>query len=167
VTGQERDVPIELVVNGETSSVVVSPGLRLVDLLRDDLDLSGTKIGCETGHCGSCSVLLDGSVVCACLVFAAECDGRNVVTVEGLAGEGGAPNDVQTIVAASTAIQCGYCTPGIVIAATALLRENPDPSDEDIRQALVGNLCRCTGYQAYVRAIAVAARVRAEASVHT
>lgn len=150
-------IPISLVVNGTRRDAVVRPDQRLVDVLRDELGERGTKVGCETGHCGACTVLLDGEAVCSCLVIAPECDVRDVVTVEGIA-VGGELNAVQSALVASTAIQCGYCTPGFVVAATALLRENPHPSEDDVRAALVGNLCRCTGYHGYVRAIMGASR---------
>lgn len=158
-------IRISVVVNGTVRDAVVRPDQRLVDVLRDELGLRGTKVGCETGHCGACTVLLDGHVVCSCLVLAPECDGHDVVTVEGIA-EAGELNPVQSVLVESTAIQCGYCTPGFVVAATALLRENPHPSEGDVRTALVGNLCRCTGYDAYVRAIMAASRADRRVGMH-
>ena len=158
-------IAISLILNGTTREAVVRPDERLVDLLRDTLGHKGTKIGCETGHCGACTVLLDGAAVCSCLVLAPECDGRELVTVEGIAGPEGL-NPVQSALGESTAIQCGYCTPGFLIAATALLEENPSPSEDEIRAALVGNLCRCTGYESYVRAVMAASRAGRRVRTH-
>jgi carbon-monoxide dehydrogenase small subunit len=146
-----------MLVNGVQRETAARPDERRVDVHRDNLGLKGTKIGCETRHCGACTVLVDDDAVCSCLVLAAECDGCAIVTVEGIAGSGGL-NRVQSALVESTAIQCGYCTPGFVVAATALLQENPSPSEDEIRAALVGNLCRCTGYDAYVRAVVRASR---------
>jgi aerobic carbon-monoxide dehydrogenase small subunit len=138
-------VRIELAVNGERREVDVWAGESLLTTLRDRLDLPGSKNACEQGECGSCSVLLDGELVCSCLVLAAQADGHEVVTVEGLAVEG-ALHPVQEAFADAGAVQCGFCTPGFVVAAVELLRRTPDPSDDEIREALSGNLCRCTGY---------------------
>jgi carbon-monoxide dehydrogenase small subunit len=156
---------VSLTLNGIAREAVVRPDERLVDVVRDTLGHKGTKIGCETGHCGACTVLLDGNAVCSCLVLAPECDGREVVTVEGIGGSD-ALNAVQSALVESTAVQCGYCTPGFVIAATALLDENPTPSEAEIRAALVGNLCRCTGYEAYVRAVMAASRAGRNVGTH-
>jgi len=149
-------VRIELKVNGERREADVWAGESLLTTLRDRLDLPGSKNACEQGECGSCSVLLDGELVCACLVLAAQADGHDVVTVEGLAGEG-ALHPVQEAFADAGAVQCGFCTPGFVVAAADLLRRVSDPSDDEIREALSGNLCRCTGYQKILDAVHVAA----------
>jgi len=147
---------VRLTVNGERREADVWAGESLLTTLRDRLDLPGSKNACEQGECGSCSVLLDGELVCACLVLAAQADGHDVVTVEGLAGEA-ALHPVQEAFAAAGAVQCGFCTPGFVVAAADLLRRVPDPSDDEVREALSGNLCRCTGYQKILDAVHVAA----------
>jgi carbon-monoxide dehydrogenase small subunit len=149
-------VRIEVTVNGERREAEVWAGESLLTTLRDRLDLPGSKNACEQGECGSCSVLLDGELVCACLVLAAQADGHEVVTVEGLAGDA-ALDPVQEALADAGAVQCGFCTPGFVVAAADLLRRVPDPSDDEIREALSGNLCRCTGYQKILDAVHVAA----------
>jgi len=146
---------VELTVNGELRDAEVWAGESLLVTLRDRLELPGSKNACEQGECGSCSVLLDGELVCSCLVLAAQADGHDVVTVEGLAGE--ALHPVQEAFADAGAVQCGFCTPSFVVAAADLLRRIPDPSDDDIREALSGNLCRCTGYQKILDAVHVAA----------
>ena len=147
---------IEVVVNGERHEADVWAGESLLTTLRDRLDLPGSKNACEQGECGSCSVLLDGELVCACLVLAVQADGHDVVTVEGLAGETGL-HPVQEAFADAGAVQCGFCTPGLVVAAAELLRRVPAPSDDEIREALSGNLCRCTGYQKILDAVQLAA----------
>ncbi len=136
---------ISLIVNGERCEADIWGGESLLYALRERIGLYGSKNACEQGECGSCSVLLDGSLVCACLVLAAQADGHEVVTVEGLAGGDGL-HPMQEAFVETGAVQCGFCTPGLVVAATELLRQNPDPSDDEIREALSGNLCRCTGY---------------------
>ena len=136
---------IALAVNGEQREADVWEGESLLYALRERIGLYGSKNACEQGECGSCSVLLDGSLVCACLVLAAQADGHEVVTVEGLAGGDGL-HPVQEAFVETGAVQCGFCTPGLVVAATELLRQNANPSDDEIREALSGNLCRCTGY---------------------
>ena len=146
---------IDVVFNGERHEADVWAGESLLTTLRDRLDLPGSKNACEQGECGSCSVLLDGELVCACLVLAAQADGHDVVTVEGLAGEVGL-HPVQEAFADAGAVQCGFCTPGFVVAAAELLRRVPAPSDDEIREALSGNLCRCTGYQKILDAVHVA-----------
>ena len=131
-------------------------GESLLYVLRERLGLPGSKNACEQGECGSCSVLLDGVLVCACLVLAAQADGHELVTVEGMAGDGRL-HRVQEAFADAGAVQCGFCTPGLVVAAAALLEQTPDPSDDEIREALSGNLCRCTGYQKIFDAVRAAA----------
>jgi carbon-monoxide dehydrogenase small subunit len=143
-------------VNGERREVEVWEGESLLFALREGLGLPGSKNACEQGECGSCSVLLDGRLVCACLVLAAQADGHDVVTVEGLA-EGGELHRVQEAFAETGAVQCGFCTPGFVVAAADLLAHNPDPSEDEIREALSGNLCRCTGYAKIFDAVRLAA----------
>jgi carbon-monoxide dehydrogenase small subunit len=147
---------IELTVNGERLEADVWAGESLLTTLRDRLDLPGSKNACEQGECGSCSVLLDGELVCACLVLAAQADGHELVTVEGLAADGEL-HAVQEAFADAGAVQCGFCTPGFVVAAADLLRRIPHPSDDEIREALSGNLCRCTGYQKILDAVHQAA----------
>ena len=143
-------------VNGERREVEVWEGESLLFALREGLGLPGSKNACEQGECGSCSVLLDGRLVCACLVLAAQADGHDVVTVEGLA-EDGELHRVQEAFAETGAVQCGFCTPGFVVAAADLLAHNPDPSEDEIREALSGNLCRCTGYAKIFDAVRLAA----------
>jgi aerobic carbon-monoxide dehydrogenase small subunit len=147
---------IALTVNGERLETDVWGGESLLTTLRDRLGLPGSKNACEQGECGSCSVLLDDVLVCSCLVLAAQADGHDVVTVEGLATNG-TPNRVQEAFAESGAVQCGFCTPGLVVAADDLLRRIPEPSDDEIREALSGNLCRCTGYAKILDAVRTAA----------
>jgi carbon-monoxide dehydrogenase small subunit len=149
-------VRIELVVNGERREADVWAGESLLTALRDRIDLPGSKNACEQGECGSCSVLLDGELVCSCLVLAAQADGHEVVTVEGLAADGEL-HPVQEAFADAGAVQCGFCTPGFVVAAADLLRRSPDPTEDEIREALSGNLCRCTGYQKILDAVQLAA----------
>jgi carbon-monoxide dehydrogenase small subunit len=148
---------LQLMVNGEQVEADVWEGESLLFALRERLGLPGSKNACEQGECGSCSVLLDGMLVCACLVLAAQADGHDVVTVEGLA-EDGRLHPVQEAFVETGAVQCGFCTPGLVVATVDLLRGNPDPSDDEIREALSGNLCRCTGYQKIFDAVRLAAR---------
>jgi carbon-monoxide dehydrogenase small subunit len=149
-------VRIELRVNGELREADVWGGESLLTTLRDRLDLPGSKNACEQGECGSCSVLLDGELVCSCLVLAAQADGHEVTTVEGLSADGDL-HAVQEAFVDAGAVQCGFCTPGLVVATADLLRRVPDPSDDEIREALSGNLCRCTGYQKILDAVHLAA----------
>jgi aerobic carbon-monoxide dehydrogenase small subunit len=148
---------IELTVNGVPREADVWAGESLLFALRERLGLPGSKNACEQGECGSCSVLLDGTLVCACLVLAAQADGHEVVTVEGL-GEDGRLHRVQEAFAETGAVQCGFCTPGLVVATADLLEDNPQPTDDEIREALSGNLCRCTGYAKIFDAVRLAAR---------
>jgi carbon-monoxide dehydrogenase small subunit len=147
---------IELTVNGERLEADVWAGESLLYVLRERLGLPGSKNACEQGECGSCSVLLDGRLVCACLVLAAQADGHELVTVEGLA-EDGELHPVQAAFAETGAVQCGFCTPGFVVATVDLLARSPNPTDEEIREALSGNLCRCTGYAKIFEAVRLAA----------
>jgi aerobic-type carbon monoxide dehydrogenase small subunit (CoxS/CutS family) len=135
----------DLSINGEAYAVAFEPYKTLLEVLREDLDLTGTKHGCELGECGACTVLVDGNPVMSCLYLALEAEGKAVETVEGLA-VAGEPDVLQRAFAVTGGAQCGYCTPGFLMTATALLRGNPEPSREQIREALAGNLCRCTGY---------------------
>jgi aerobic carbon-monoxide dehydrogenase small subunit len=148
-------VRIRLTVNGERRETDVWAGDSLLTMLRDSLGLPGSKNACEQGECGSCSVLMDGTLVCACLVLAAQADGHEIRTVEGLA-EGGRLHRVQQAFVEAGAVQCGFCTPGLVVAAADLLARSPSPSDDEIREALSGNLCRCTGYAKIVTAVRLA-----------
>jgi carbon-monoxide dehydrogenase small subunit len=145
-------VIVEFTVNGEQVSARVSHPGSLLDLLRDDLGLPGSKDACEQGECGSCSVILDGDLVCSCLVMAADVAGSSLTTVEGV-GSGDALHPVQEAMQQAGAVQCGFCTPGIVVAAVDLFGRNPSPTPLDIREALAGNICRCTGYGAILRAL--------------
>jgi carbon-monoxide dehydrogenase small subunit len=149
-------VRIDLVVNGERVTTDIWPGESLLYALRERLGLPGSKNACEQGECGSCSVLLDGTLACSCLVLAAQADGHEVVTVEGLA-EGDELHPVQRAFVEAGAVQCGFCTPGLVVAAADLLAHEPSPSDDRIREALSGNLCRCTGYGRILEAVRSAA----------
>jgi len=148
---------ISLTVNGEEREADVWAGESLLYALRERLGLPGSKNACEQGECGSCSVLLDGTLVCACLVLAAQADGHEVVTVEGLA-EGERLHRVQEAFAETGAVQCGFCTPGLIVATVDLLVHTPSPSDDEIREALSGNLCRCTGYAKIFDAVRLAAQ---------
>jgi carbon-monoxide dehydrogenase small subunit len=149
-------VRVQLTVNGERKETEVWEGESLLFALRERLGLPGSKNACEQGECGSCSVLLDGSLVCACLVLAAQADGHDVVTVEGLA-QNGELHRVQEAFAETGAVQCGFCTPGLIVATADLLDRTPDPSEDEIREALSGNLCRCTGYAKIFDAVRLAA----------
>ena len=151
---------IAVTVNGVRQEAEVEPRQLLVYFLRNQLGLKGTNVGCDTSSCGACTVLLDGESVKSCTVLAVQADGSEVTTIEGLAA-GEELDPLQQAFHEQHALQCGYCTPGFVMASVSLLRENPDPSEEEIRQALEGNLCRCTGYHNIVRAVQAAARAGA------
>ena len=146
---------ISLTVNGRPHALTIQPNRRLIDVLRDDLALTGTKEGCGIGVCGACTVLLDGVTVSACLTLAVTAAGRDVVTIEGLETEAGT-NAVQQAFVEHSGIQCGFCTPGQIMAATALLREFPNPTEEQICEQMMGNLCRCTGYYKIIESIKAA-----------
>jgi aerobic carbon-monoxide dehydrogenase small subunit len=148
---------ITVTVNGSERAAEVEPRLLLVHFLRDRLGLTGTHVGCDTTSCGACTVLLDGTPIKSCTMLAVQADGREVTTVEGLARDG-ALHPLQEGFKEEHGLQCGFCTPGMMLVASALLAENPDPSEEEIRWALSGNICRCTGYQNIVKAVQWAAR---------
>ena len=148
---------ISLIINGTEEQLQVPSNMTLLHALRDKLGFTGTKNGCEAGECGACTVLVDGEPMNSCLVLAVELNGREITTVEGLA-ENGKLTPLQQAFADLNAVQCGYCTPGMLMSATALLRRNPHPSEVDIQEALVGNLCRCTGYQRIIDAVLKASR---------
>lgn len=149
-------IHVETTVNGQTQEFLCDPSQSLLDVLRDELGLTGTKEGCATGDCGACSVMLDGRLVCSCLVLGAEATGKSVETIEGIAGEELHP--LQQKFLEHAALQCGICTPGFIVAAKALLDKNPDPDETTIRYWLAGNLCRCTGYDKIIRAVQDAAK---------
>ncbi len=157
-------IHVETTINGEPTEFLCEPQQTLLEALRDELGLTGTKEGCGTGDCGACSVTLDGRLVCSCLVLAAEAMGREVGTVEGVA-RGETLHPIQQKFLEHAALQCGVCTPGFIVAARELLEKNPDPSEEEARFWLAGNLCRCTGYDKIIRAVLDAgAEMRGEAS---
>jgi len=143
---------VELTVNGEQYDLALEPQVTLLEALRDHLGLTGTKEGCGTGECGSCTVLMDDKPILSCLTLAADCRGSQIVTIEGLA-QGGKLTPVQEAFLEKGAVQCGFCTPGMVLSVTALLDENPQPSEQELKKALEGNLCRCTGYNKIVEAV--------------
>ena len=147
-------------LNGKLITCQVTSKLTLLRLLRDELKLTGSKIGCEKGDCGSCSVIVDGELKNACIYPARNLDGKRVLTIEGIANPDGSPNDLQQAFLDYGATQCGYCTPGMIMAGEALLLRNLEPTRQEIREAIVGNLCRCTGYQQIVDAIEATARTR-------
>jgi len=148
---------LRFILNDRDVSVDAPPDITLLALLRDHLGLTGTKKGCEVGECGACSVLLDGRLVNSCMVLAPQVGGRQVVTIEGICRPDGTPNDLQEAFIDYGAVQCGYCIPGMIMSAVALINENPDPTDDDITAGLAGNLCRCTGYAKIIEAVHAAA----------
>jgi carbon-monoxide dehydrogenase small subunit len=158
----EDSVLVRCKVNGRLVEETVSPGTSLLDFLRENLRLTGTHMGCMTGHCGACSVMIDGHVAKSCITHAPAVQGTQVTTIEGLASAGAALSPVQKAFWDEAGFQCGFCAPGMLLSATELLRDNPSPTDEEIRQAMSGNLCRCTGYQSIVRAVRAAARTLRE-----
>ena len=145
-------IHVETTINGESAEFLCQPGQSLLDALRDELNLTGTKEGCTTGDCGACAVVLDGRLVPSCMVLAPEAEGRTVETIEGVA-QGDELHPLQQKFLEHAALQCGICTPGFIVAAKALLERNPDPSEEEARYWLAGNLCRCTGYDKIIRAV--------------
>jgi aerobic carbon-monoxide dehydrogenase small subunit len=163
-----RTVPVRLDVNGVEHELEVEPRLLLVHALRDELGLTGTHVGCDTSNCGACTVHLDGRAVKSCTVLAVQADGASVTTIEGMGSEGNL-HALQEAFWNEHGLQCGYCTPGMIMAAAGLLAENPDPTEADVRHALEGNLCRCTGYHNIVKSVLSAAKAMsgAEAGVQT
>jgi aerobic carbon-monoxide dehydrogenase small subunit len=152
-----RKISIRVTVNGAEHEVLVEPRRLLADFLREDLGLTGTHLGCEHGVCGACTVLLEGESVRSCLLFAVQANNRSVMTVEGLASADGSLHPIQQAFWEQHGLQCGFCTPGFLMTAYELLRANPVPSEDEIRSAISGNLCRCTGYQNIVRSVRAAA----------
>jgi aerobic carbon-monoxide dehydrogenase small subunit len=156
---------VSTTVNGDAAEFLTDPGTTLLDALRDELGLTGSKEGCGSGDCGACSVLVDGRLVCSCLMLAAEAEGKRVETIEGMA-KGGHLHPIQQKFLEHAALQCGFCTPGLIVASKALLDANPDPTEEEARYWLAGNLCRCTGYDKVIRAVLdAAAELRQERRV--
>ena len=147
------DVPVRVTVNGQVREATVEARLTLADFLRERCHLTGTHLGCEHGACGACTVLVDGAAVRSCLMFAVQADGAEVTTVEGIAAADGTLSPVQEALRECHGLQCGFCTPGFVVTITALLDEHPHPDEDEIRDALSGNLCRCTGYQGILAAV--------------
>ena len=150
------EVRVETTVNGRTYRKTVEPRLTLADFLREECGLTGTHLGCEHGVCGACTILVDGEAVRSCLMFAVQADGAELTTVEGIGSPTGELSVVQEAFRQCHGLQCGFCTPGFVVSVTALLEQNPKPTDAEIREGLSGNLCRCTGYQGIVNAVRVA-----------
>lgn len=151
-----KKIVLKITVNGKKYRLKIDPNLRLLDLLRDQLRLTGTKEGCGIGECGACTVMIDGSPVNSCLVLAGQCEGKEVLTIEGLEVEGKL-HPLQEAFINQGAVQCGFCTPGVIMSAKALFDHNPQPSEEEIKEAISGNICRCTGYRQIVEAIKSAA----------
>ncbi|MEZ5778674.1 MAG: (2Fe-2S)-binding protein [Paracoccaceae bacterium] len=151
-----KSIPVSTTINGDPHEFLCAPDETLLDVLRNRLGLTGAKEGCGTGDCGACSVTIDGRLVCSCLVLGAEAEGAEITTIEGMA-DGDQLHPLQRHFIDEAALQCGICTPGILVAAKSLLEKNPDPSDEEIRYWLAGNLCRCTGYDKIIRAVQAAA----------
>jgi aerobic carbon-monoxide dehydrogenase small subunit len=158
-----RTIAVRVTVNGEAREALVEPRRLLADFLREDLGLTGTHLGCEHGVCGACTVLLDGQTVRSCLLFAVQADGHALMTVEGLAAPDGSLHPIQAAFWTEHGLQCGFCTPGFLMTTYELLQANPAPSDDEIRGAIAGNLCRCTGYQNIVRSVRAAANTMATA----
>jgi len=152
---------IQFVINGQSVEIEVKPWRTLLEMIRENLNLTGTKEGCGHGECGSCTVLMGGKTVNSCLVPAAEADGQEILTIEGLS-EAGSLHPIQEAFVERSGMQCGFCTPGMIISAKALLDRNPDPSEKEIREAMAGNFCRCTGYTKIVESIDAAARALRE-----
>jgi len=151
------EVSVKLTVNGQAREATVEPRVTLADFLREQLRLTGTHLGCEHGVCGACTVLVDGAAVRSCLMFAVQADGAEVTTIEGIGSPDGGLSAVQSAFRDCHGLQCGFCTPGFVVSVTAFLRDHPNPTDPEIREALSGNLCRCTGYQGILNAVRQAA----------
>lgn len=158
-------VEVEFTLNGKKQKVTVPPRLTLLEVIREHLGLTGSKRGCDKGECGACTVLLDGQAVLACLTLISQVEGREVTTIEGLAKDGQL-DPLQEAFVEEGAIQCGYCTPGMILSAKALLLKNPTPDEEEIKTAIAGNLCRCTGYVKIIKAVEKASRKMAEVAAH-
>ena len=150
-------IPVKMIINGAAVEELVEPRMLLIHFLREKVGLTGPHIGCETSHCGACTVDLDGKSVKSCTVFAVQAEGAQIITIEGIAEADGTLSALQEGFMQEHGLQCGYCTPGMIVRAHRLLQENPDPTDEEIRWGVSGNLCRCTGYQNIVRAVRYAA----------
>jgi aerobic carbon-monoxide dehydrogenase small subunit len=150
---------INLIVNGKEYRVSVTPSSTLLEIIREDLGLTGTKEGCGMGECGACTVIMDGKTVNSCLILAVEAEGKNITTIEGLA-KGEQLHPIQQAFADNGGLQCGFCTPGMILSAKVLLDENPDPTDDDIKKGIAGNFCRCTGYAKIFASIKAAAKTR-------
>lgn len=153
-----KKITLNLTVNNKQYTVEVNPNQRLVDFLREELNLTGTKEGCGVGECGACTVIMNGRIVNSCLVLAAQAEGAEITTIEGVKGVEGELHPIQQAFLEKGAVQCGYCTPGMVLSAKALLDKNPDPSLDEIKEGISGNLCRCTGYQQIIEAVQEAAK---------
>ena len=147
------EIPVEITINGDLRRASVEPRLTLADFLRERCNLTGTHLGCEYGVCGACTVLFNRAAVRSCLMFAVQADGGEVTTIEGLTAPDGGLTDVQAAFKECHGLQCGFCTPGFIVSVTAFLRDHPNPTDEEIRHGLSGNLCRCTGYQGIIKAV--------------
>jgi aerobic carbon-monoxide dehydrogenase small subunit len=157
-------LPISVTVNGQQHDLMIDPRLTLVYMLRETLGYTGTHVGCTTGNCGACTVIVDGETVKSCSVFAADVDGAEILTIEGLSSGADDLHPIQRAFVEHQGLQCGFCTPGMVLSALQLLEENPDPTEEEIRHGISGNLCRCTGYHFVVESIAAAAKSAHEAA---
>jgi carbon-monoxide dehydrogenase small subunit len=147
------EITVRMTVNGRARQATVEPRLTLADFLREQCHLTGTHIGCEHGACGACTVMVDGEAVRSCLMFAVQAEGREVTTIEGIGAPDGTLSPLQSAFREEHGLQCGFCTPGFIVTATAFLERTPQPTDDEIREALSGNLCRCTGYQGILRAV--------------
>lgn len=158
IDAKSQKISVALTVNGQTVEVKVNSNSRLLDLLRDELHLTGTKEGCGIGECGACTVIMDGQIVDSCLILAGQAQGAEIVTIEGVHGENGELHPIQEAFIDQGAVQCGYCTPGMILSTKALLDQNPVPSLEEIKEGISGNLCRCTGYQQIIEAVQEAAK---------
>jgi carbon-monoxide dehydrogenase small subunit len=154
------ELVVDMTVNGEARAAPVEPRRTLADFLREDCGLTGTHLGCEHGVCGACTVLVDGAAVRSCLMFAVQARGAEVTTIEGIEDPDGGLTAVQEALRQAHGLQCGFCTPGVVVSISAFLRDHPDPTDREVREALTGNLCRCTGYQGIIEAVRAVAASR-------
>ncbi|AZR72585.1 (2Fe-2S)-binding protein [Anoxybacter fermentans] len=153
-----KKIKLKFTVNNKPYELEVNPNARLLDVLRDELNLTGTKEGCGVGECGACTVIMNGQAVNSCLVLAGQAQGAKIITIEGVQGENGELHPIQQAFIDKGAVQCGYCTPGMILSAKALLDQNPNPTVEEIKEGISGNLCRCTGYQQIIEAVQEAAK---------